>query len=117
MVLRLKLIDGLLQLGVVSSLDDVVGGGCLLLDEGLLEDPLGLPTERFEDRDGFPALAGQQIWGVGTVEHVVSWMVDAGAEVDSEGTFGNVVGVQGLLGSEEDSLVFNDSLVLVFKDS
>jgi hypothetical protein len=44
-------------------------------------------------------------------------MVDAGAEVDSEGTFGNVVGVQGLLGSEEDSLVFNDSLVLVFKDS
>jgi hypothetical protein len=63
MVLGLKLIEGLLQLGVVSSLDDVVGGGCLLLDEGLLEDPLGLPTERFEDRDGFPALAGQQIYG------------------------------------------------------
>ena len=57
MVLRLKLIDGLLQLGVVSSLDDVVGGGCLLLDEGLLEDPLRLPTEWFEDRDGIPALA------------------------------------------------------------
>jgi len=39
-------------------------------------------------------------------------MVDAGAEVDSEGTFGNVVGVQGLLGSEENSLVFNDSEII-----
>ena len=31
-------------------------------------------------------------------------MVDAGAEIDGEGTFGNVVGVQGLLGSERRSL-------------
>jgi hypothetical protein len=30
--------------------------------------------------------------------------VDAGAEVDGEGAFGNVVGVQGLLGSERRSL-------------
>jgi len=44
---------------VVSSLDDVAGGGCLMLDVDLLEDTLGHPTECFEDRDGFPALAGQ----------------------------------------------------------
>jgi len=62
-----------------------------LLDVGLLENPLRLLTEWFEDRDGFPALAWQQIWGVGAVEHVVSWMVDAGAEIDGAGTFGNVV--------------------------
>jgi len=54
---------------------------------------MGLPTEWFEDRDGFPTLAGQQIWGV---EHVVSWVMDTDVEVDGEGTFGNVVGVQGL---------------------
>ena len=54
---------------------------------------------------------GSQHWrgSRSTVEHVVSWMVDAGAEVDSEGTFGNVIGVQGLLESEENSLVFKDS--------
>ena len=54
---------------------------------------MGLPTEWFEDRDGFPTLAGQQIWGV---EHVVSWVMDTDVEVHGEGTFGNVVGVQGL---------------------
>jgi len=37
-VRRLKLVDGLSQLGVVSSLDDVAGGRCLLLDVGLLWD-------------------------------------------------------------------------------
>jgi len=85
-----------------------VGGGCLVLDVGLLEDSLRLPTERFEDRDGLPALAGKQVWGVGTVEHVVPWVVDAGAEVDGEGTFGNVVGAQGLLGSERRTLVIRE---------
>ncbi len=75
-----------------------------MLDVGLLEDSLRLPTEWFEDRDGLPALAGQQIWGVGTIEHVVAWVVDAGAEVDGESTFGNVVGVEGLLRSERSSL-------------
>jgi hypothetical protein len=39
---------------------------------------MGLPTEWFEDRDGFPALAGQKIWGV---EHVVSWVMDTDVEV------------------------------------
>jgi hypothetical protein len=97
---RLKLVDGWSQLGVVSGLvDDVTSGGCLVL-----EDLLRLPTEWFEDRDGLPALTGQQVWGVGTVEHVVARVVDASAEVDGEGTFGNVVGVQVLLGSERRSL-------------
>ena len=45
---------------------------------------LGLSTEWLEDRDGFPALVRQQIWGVGTIEHAVS-------KVDGQGTFGNVV--------------------------
>ena len=54
------MVDGLPQLGVVSGLDDVAGGGCLVLDVGLLEDSLRLPTERFEDRDGLPALAGDR---------------------------------------------------------
>ena len=66
---------------------------------------LGLPTEWFEDRDGFPALAGQQISGV---EHVVSWVMDTDAEVDGEGTFGNVVGVQGLFESERHSLTIRE---------
>ena len=102
------MIDRLSQLRVVSGLDDVAGGGCLLLDVGLLEDSLRLPTEWFEDRDGLPALAGQQVWGVGTVEHVITWVVDAGAKVDGEGTFGNIVGVQGLLGSERRSLAIRE---------
>ena len=92
----------------VSGLDDVTSGGCLVLDVGLLEDSLRLPTEWFEDRDGLPALTGQQVWGVGTVEHVVAWVVDAGAEVDGEGAFGYVVGVQGLLGSERRSLAISE---------
>jgi hypothetical protein len=88
----------------------VAGGGCLVLDVGLLEDSLRLPTEWFEDRDGLPALAGQQVWGVGTVDYVVAWVVDAGAMVDGEGTFGNVVGVQGLL---EASIVRWPSVSLI----
>jgi hypothetical protein len=100
------LVDGRSQLGVVSGLDDVTSGGCLVLDVGLLEDLLRRLTEWFEDRDGLPALTGQQVWGVGTVEHVVAGVVDAGAEVD--GAFGNVVGVQGLLGSERRSLSISE---------
>jgi len=46
----------------------------------------------------------QQVWGVGTIEHVVAWVVDAGTEVDGEDIFGNIVGVQGLLGSKRRSL-------------
>ncbi len=34
--------------------------------------------------------------------------MDAGAEVDGEGTFGNVVGIQGLLGSERRSLAIRE---------
>ena len=102
------MVDGWSQLGVVSGLDDVTSGGCLVLDVGLLEDSLRLPTEWFEDRDGLPALTGQQVWGVGTVEHVVAWVVDAGAEVDGEGTFSDVVGVQGFLGSERRSLAISE---------
>jgi hypothetical protein len=52
------LVDWLWQLGVVSGLDDVAVGGCLVLDVDPLEDSLRLPTERFEDRDWLPALAG-----------------------------------------------------------
>ena len=89
-------------------MDDVTSGGCLVLDVGLLEDSLRLPTEWFEDRDGLPALTGQQVWGVGTVEHVVAGVVDAGAEVDGESTLGNVVGVQGLLGSECRALAIRE---------
>jgi hypothetical protein len=51
---RLKLVDGWSQLGVISGSDDVTGGGCLVLDVGLLEDSL-----RLFDRDWLPALAGQ----------------------------------------------------------
>ena len=68
------MVDGRSQLGVVSGLDDVVSGGCLVLDVGLLKDLLRLPTE---------------------------WVVDAGADV-------NVVGVQGLLGSERRSLAIRE---------
>ena len=75
------MVDGWSQLGVVSGLDDVTSGGCLVLDVGVLGDSLRLPTEGFEDRDGLPALTRQQVWGVGTIEHVVAWVVDAGAEV------------------------------------
>ena len=102
------MVDGRSQLGVVSGLDDVTSGGCLVLDVGLLEDSLRLPTEWFEDRDGLPTLTRQQVRGVGTVEHVVAWVVDAGAEVDGEGAFGYVVGVQGLLGSERRSLAISE---------
>ena len=102
------MVNGLSQLGIVGGVDDVTSDGCLLLDVGLLEDSLRLPTEWFEDRDGLPALTGQQVWGVGTVEHVVAWVVDAGAKVDGEGTFGNVVGVQGLFGSERRSLAISE---------
>jgi hypothetical protein len=35
-------------------------------------------------------------------------VVDAGAEVDGEGAFGYVVGVQGLLGSERRSLAISE---------
>ncbi len=42
------------------------------------------------------------------VGHVVAWVVDAGAEVDGEGTLGNVVGVQGLLGSERRALAIRE---------
>ena len=75
------MVDGWSQLGVVSGLDDVTSGGCLVLDVGVLGDSLRLPTEGFEDRDGLPALTRQQVWGVGTIDHVVAWVVDAGAEV------------------------------------
>ena len=34
--------------------------------------------------------------------------MDAGPEIDGEGTFGNVVGVQGLLGSERRSLAIRE---------
>jgi hypothetical protein len=57
-------------------------------------------------------LAGQQVWGVGTIEHVVAWVVDAGADIDGEGTFGKVVGVQGLLGSERSSLAIRELVTL-----
>ena len=33
-------------------------------------------------------------------DFLVAWVVDAGAKIDGKGTFGKVVGVQGLLGSE-----------------
>ena len=45
--------------------------------------------------------------GLGS-RYVVAWVVDAGAEVDGEGTFGNVVGVQGLFGSERRLLAISE---------
>jgi len=62
------------------------------------------PVEWFMDRDGFPALARQQMWGSQAVEHVIARMVDAGSKIDGESTFGDVVGVEGLHGGERYSL-------------
>ena len=45
------MVDGLSLLGVVSGLDDVTSGGCLVLDVGLLEDCFGLPSKRYEGDD------------------------------------------------------------------
>jgi len=42
--------------------------------------------------------------GVVAVEHVVARVVDAGAKVDCEGTFGDVVGVEEFLEGERCSL-------------
>ena len=85
-------------------MDDVTSGGCLVLDVGLLEDSLRLPTEWFEDRNG-PSVDGAV--GLGSRydrKWMLAWVVDACAEVDGEGALGNFVGVQGLLGSERRSL-------------
>jgi len=102
------LVNRLQLLRVVGSLDDILGGGGLLLDVGLLEDLLGWPAEWLVDRDGFPALARQQIWGIQPIEQVITRMIDAGSKVDGEGTFGDIVGVEGLLGGERCPLTVGE---------
>ena len=45
------MVDGFVQLGIISTKKDVVVGGIDVLDIGLLEDCFGLPSKRYEGDD------------------------------------------------------------------
>ena len=87
------MVDGFVQLGIISTKEDVFVGGIDVLDIGLLEDCFGLPSKRYEGDD----LEVATDEGVGTrrrVKDVVARVVMAVSEVNSNAGLRDVVDVQ-----------------------